>query len=93
MNELNHIPRIKWSKKVGLEILPGLSRWVSRTEMTAFWEQAVFADWRNSGLIPESASCVEYIKEKSETGTLFVNIERLDKSWRGKSVLALETSK
>jgi len=91
--ELNHIPHATWSKKAGLEVLPGLTEWVNRTEMTAFWEQAVFADWRNSGLIPKGENCLEYIQEKSEEGMLFVNLERLDRSWRRKNVLALETSK
>jgi len=54
---------------------PGIAEWVPLTEMIAFWERAVLADWGGSGLIPRDESVLAYIERESARGTTFLNLE------------------
>ena len=58
-----------------LNNIPGIAEWVRRTEMIAFWERAVLADWRGSSLIPEGEDVLAYISRESARGTAFTNLE------------------
>lgn len=58
-----------------LNNMPGIAEWVRRTEMVAFWERAVLADWRGSGLIPEGENVLQYIGRESARDTTFLNLE------------------
>lgn len=58
-----------------LNNIPGIAEWVPQTEMTAFWERAVLADWSGSGLIPAGENVLAYIARESARGTAFLNLE------------------
>lgn len=58
-----------------LNNVPGIAEWVPQTEILAFWEGAVLADWRGSSLIPEGENVLQYIARESARGTAFLNLE------------------
>ncbi len=58
-----------------LNNIPGIAEWVPRTEMSAFWERAVLADWHGSSLIPEGEGVLEFIMRESARDIAFTNLE------------------
>lgn len=57
-----------------LNNFPGIAEHVQRTELVAFFERAVFADWRRSNLIPPSEDAISYIRDNTR---IFLNLDRL----------------
>lgn len=57
-----------------LNNFPGIAEQMRGIEITAFFEQAVFADWRGSSLIPPGEDVITYIRENKR---VFLNLERV----------------
>jgi len=58
-----------------LSNMPGIAEWVRRTDLIAFWEGAVLADWRGSTLIPpDCPEVLAHIADASARGKIFSNI-------------------